>query len=332
MTILEPALGRSMLRFGLIGCGNTARHHANVINALGHRVGAVSARVSSPNIDSFAHDYRVAGKFTNWKEMLEREKLDALVVATNWEQTGLMAKEVIQAGVPVLIEKPLALSSRKIREILSETQEFQDQVMIGYNRRFYDFVPRLRNIIDSHPLISVELNCPDSFQDNLKRYGEMLREHILVYKTSHWLDLLMHLLGSIQVVEMYRRGEGTPAYNGLLQSSASVPIHFQVNFDAPSQVSLTLYFEGFVCQLHPMEVLRIYEGMSLLEETRDVPYRRYEPKLKEEQITDFGYKPGFLNQVRHFVESCVEKKSEQNRGCTLLEALRVTELCEDIRG
>ena len=81
-----------------------------------------------------------------------------------------------------------------------------------------------------------------------------------------------------------------------------------------------------------MEVLRIYEGMRLLEETREVPYRRYEPELKEEQITDFTYKPGFLNQIRHFIEVCVEKKAEKSHGCSLQEALQVTELCETIRG
>jgi len=321
-----------MLRFGFIGCGNAARHHADVVKALGHQIYAVSARVSSPNIDSFGRDYSVSRKFSDWREMLVHGKLDALLMATSWEQTELIAKDVIQAGVPVLIEKPLALSSVKVKEILSDTRAFQDQVMVGYSRRFYDFIPRLEDIIGSHPLISVGLNCPDSFQDNLKRYGEMLREHILIYKTSHWLDLLMYLLGSVEIVEMYRRDEGTPAYNGILQSSTRVPILFQANFDAPSQISLTFNFEGFICQLRPVEILRIYEGMFLLEETRETPYRRYEPKLKEEQITDFRYKPGFLNQIRHFIEACIEKKSNKNRGCSLQEALQVTQLCEAIRG
>lgn len=321
-----------MLKFGFIGCGGAARHHADVVRALGHQIYAVAARANSPNIDSFAHDYEVSRKFSDWGEMLSHGKPDALIMATSWENTELIAKEIIQAGLPVLVEKPVALSSRKVKEILAEVGEVQGRVMIGYNRRFYDFVPRLKKMIGSHPLVSVELDCPDSYQGNVERYGERLRDNILLYKTSHCLDLLTYLLGGVQIVKMYRRSEGTPAYNGMLESPGQIPIHFQANFDAPSQISLALNFESFICQLRPIEVLRIYEGMRLLEETREIPYRRYEPKLKEEQITDFTYKPGFLNQMRHFIEICVEKKTDKSRGCSLQEALQVTELCETIRG
>lgn len=321
-----------MLKFGFIGCGGIARHHADAVGALGHQIYAVAARANSANIDSFACDYQVSRKFSDWKEMLAHGKLDALVVATSWDNTESIAKEIIQARLPVLIEKPIALSSRKVKEILAEVGEVQDRVMVGYNRRFYDFIPRLKEIIGSHSLVSVELNCPDSHQDNIKHYGERLREHILVYKTSHWLDLLIYLLDRVQIVKMYRRSEKIPAYNGMLESSGGIPIHFQANFDAPSQISLTLNFESFICQLRPIEVLRIYEGMRLLDETCEVPYRRYEPKLKEEQITDSKYKPGFLNQIRHFIEVCVKKETKEGRGCSLREALQVTELCEGIRG
>ncbi len=321
-----------MLRFGFIGCGNVARYHADVVRALGHKIYGVAAKAGSPRIDSFAREYQVSRKFNDWRSMLAEGGLDAVIMATSWDQTGLLAKGVIQSGLPVLIEKPLALTSQKVKEIMESTRKFQDQVMIGFNRRFYDFVPRLKEMIATYPLLSVELHCPDSFQRNLEGSGEALRGHILIYKTSHWLDLLMHLLGDVRMVAMYRRTGVVPAYNGILEASGNIPVHFHANFDAPSQVSLTLNFEKFICHLRPLEVLRIYEGISVDEETREVPYRRYEPTLREEQRTDFHYKPGFLNQIRHFVDVCVEKRERNNRGCTLPEALRVTELCEAIRG
>jgi hypothetical protein len=81
-----------------------------------------------------------------------------------------------------------------------------------------------------------------------------------------------------------------------------------------------------------MELFRIYEGISILDETGEVPYRRYEPKIKEEQVADFQFKPGFFNQMGQFIESCVEKKNKKDHGCNLREALQVTELCEAIRG
>ena len=94
------------LRFGFIGCGAAARHHADVVRALGHSVWTVAARKGSPRLAPFARDYGAERSYEDFRKMLEAERLDALVVAASWDQTELLAEEVVQSGVPALIEKP----------------------------------------------------------------------------------------------------------------------------------------------------------------------------------------------------------------------------------
>jgi len=319
-----------MVKFGLIGCGAAARYHADVIRGLGHRVTAVAARPDSPHLERFARDYEVTRAFTDWREMVSHAPVDALIVAASWDQIERLAAEVIETGLPVLLEKPLALSREHAEAILSAACGHEPHVMVGYNRRFYDFIPHLKDLIDRSRLLAVELNCPDALRANLAREGERLRDHILFYKTSHWLDLAQYLSGPLEIVEMFCRSDGVLAYNGLLQTREGVPVHLLANFDAPAHICLTFTFEGFLCQLSPAEVFRRYEGMASVEPTGQGASRRYEPHLKEECVTDTTYKPGLVNQLRHFIEGCVEGRSVEFRGCTLQEAVRVTRLCEQM--
>lgn len=321
-----------MIRFGLIGCGNAARLHADVIRALGHEIAAVCARPNSPRLPVFARDFGVPRTFTDWRAMVESRSLDALVIAVSWDQTEHLAADVVRAGVPVLIEKPLALSSQRAEEIAESAGANAPRVMVGFNRRFYDFIPQMKQTIETAMPVAAELHCPDAFHAELAQDGDRVLAHRLVHKTSHWLDLAQYLLGRLRVVDMVRGGRGHSVYSGLLQTSQGIPVHLYVHFGAPATTALVFHFDEFICRLSPAEVYRRYEGMEVLEPTPEVPYRRYQPRIVDEQVTDARFKPGFLNQMRHFIETCVERRSVERRGCTLQEACELTRLCEVVRG
>lgn len=321
-----------MVTFGFIGCGEMARHHAKVVQALGHEIGAVVSRPNSARLGDFARDFHIPRTYTDWQAMVRDESLDALIVATSWNQTETLAADVIQTGLPVLIEKPLALSTAKATAILAQAKAFTSQVMVGYNRRFYDFVPQLKQRLETRSLLSITLDCPDAFRADLERFGPELQPFGLLYKTSHWVDLLLYLVGSVEVIQVFRRNSQLLAYDALFQTPGGIPVHFQAHFDAPALISVTFHFEDTICQLRPMEIMRVYDGLTCLEESGLVPIRRFEPRVIDEQRTDVTYKPGLVNQLRHFIETCVEQRAISRCGCTLEEAVRVTALCEQIAG
>lgn len=320
------------LRFGFIGCGQTASSHAKVVQALGHRIAAVAAREGSPRLKGFSQAYEAQRCYSDFGQMLKKEDLDALVVAVSWNEMEPVAREVLKCGIPVLLEKPLALSAQGAAQILELSRARQETAMVGYNRRFYDFIPELKTLIKNHRLLSVELSCPDAFQVEVTRLGEDLREHYLFYKTSHWLDLATYLVGPLKVLEVFSSRTPSPSWAGLLLGAGKVPTYFQAHLDAPAQVSLTFHFEGFICQLKPAEEMRLYEGIRRLEPTESIPYHRFEPILKKAWITDSTFKPGFLNQMRHFVQLCVERRPIPRVGCSIEEVLPLTKLCEEIHG
>lgn len=324
-----------MIKFGFIGCGKISRYHADVIVALKHRIAAVCAREGSKNISGFAETYHVPHLYTDWRQLIEEQKPDALVVAVSWDETENVIGDIIASGIPCLVEKPVALNVSKLEEIIERTQQFHDRVMVGYNRRFYDFIPLVKQAVETKELLSVELNCPEAVDRLIASKSQRIAEHILTYLSSHWMDCLTFLIGDLKVEWMNRKANQqkgyVDSYNGLLSSQKNIPVHFQANFNTPSNTGMTFNFRDAIYKLCPIEQLTIYEGMDCLEPTSEIPLRRFIPRIKETCFTDTQFKPGFLKQMTYFINTCVDKTHPNKLGCTLENALKITRLCEEIK-
>lgn len=326
-----------MLKFAFIGCGDVARFHADVIYGMKHQISAVCARKNSPRITPFAGAYKIARVYDNWREMLDKENPDAIIVAVSWDQTEKIVEDVIKSGIPCLIEKPVALSSGKLNQIISGAKDFDENVLIGYNRRFYDFIPQVKHAVESQELVSIELNLPETVESIIKLYSSDIIDHILLYMSSHWLDLLLYLIGDVRVEYMHWGKTGADSfytsYNGILYSlKHKSPIHLQANFNAPSRISMTFNFKDTIYKLCPIEMLTLYKGMECFDINGRNKVRRYAPKVQETCEVRTDYKPGFYAQMENFIETCIKHSRTNEVGCTLTDALRVTRLCEQIKG
>ena len=192
-------------RFVFVGCGKIAYCHADVILAHGHQIIGVAARPNSQNIGLFSEKYQINNCYDDLHKMFNELHPDAVILCISWDQTEKIIEDVINYGIPVLVEKPVALSSDKIIKVLEETGDHSENVLVGYNRRFYDFVPDLKKAISEQELLSVQLNFPEAVA-NLKQQFPTIQNYILFYMSSHWLDLVSYLLGQLNVVVM-QKGE-----------------------------------------------------------------------------------------------------------------------------
>ncbi len=124
MIIPASVLGREgnvaandRVHIGIIGTGGRGSHLANCMPKTG-RVVAISdcvlkhmeqAQARSPD--------RVWSKYQDYRQMLDKEKLDAVVVATTDQNRVLASVLACQAGLDVYAEKPLTLTSRRLEEL-----------------------------------------------------------------------------------------------------------------------------------------------------------------------------------------------------------------------
>lgn len=139
------------LRVGVVGAGRMGADH--VLRLAGHilraRVSAV-VDVDSERAADVAAQAPGARSFASLEEMLAADAADAVVLAT----PGFLHEDalitLIDAGVPVLCEKPLTPDPESSLRILeAEMAADRQLIQVGFMRRFDTGYRQLKAIIDS---------------------------------------------------------------------------------------------------------------------------------------------------------------------------------------
>ncbi len=323
------------MNIAIIGCGYIAHEHAKVLTSLGVKILAASD-INIQRLHEFQVKFNVSFIYDSWREMIENKNIDALWVTVSWNFIDKILLDVLKIRKPVFFEKPIALSSEKIKMAIEQFPEMLDKVQIGYNRRFYDFVPRIKQYIKKFEINSIEVHIPESTQGV---YDKNLLRFLFLQNSSHIIDLLYYLLDKpkILVDKIYRKEtiDKVPlGYNGLLTAN-SIPIHLIANWDSPSNFGIKFHTKHSLIELLPVEKASIYEGFNIIEPTEINPIRQYIPKLEKQYFISretAKYKPGFLLQIKNFIETCILKQKENLIGADLKSTLEVTKICEEIMG
>jgi predicted dehydrogenase len=89
---------------------------------------------------------------TDWKSIVSRDDVDAVVVATTNDQLAAVTHAAILAGKHVLVEKPAARNAAELAPLLPDTARMKVAVKVGFNHRCHPALMKAREIIDSGEL------------------------------------------------------------------------------------------------------------------------------------------------------------------------------------
>jgi predicted dehydrogenase len=126
---------KSEVRIGLIGLGVMGDLYARIYAA--HplaQLAAVSSR-RSEKLAEFEGRFGAKG-YLNYREMIEREPLDAVVIATPDDTHFEPAKTALMAGRHVLVEKPLATTVAEADELVRLAAAQKVKVQVTFNHRW----------------------------------------------------------------------------------------------------------------------------------------------------------------------------------------------------
>ena len=315
-------------KFALMGCGRIAHCHADVIKHLGHSIEVVVARKDSPNIDSFAAKYAVDKKLYSVDSFLKyycesgRESVNCILVCTPWDVTENILMQILPLGLPVMSEKPAVLSTGSLERL---KQHEISNLFVAYNRRFYDFVPFLKNLIENETCLCADILSAEPLEMIAANCGEGISDYMLYFYTSHIIDLMCYLFGDIELRNIEAVGnKKRPSWICQLYSSErKCLIQMKILMDCPQNSYLKVFFEKKVAQICPFERLVVYNGLDRTEQNGKASYN---PAVETEVDTDSTFKPGFLNQMSYFIENFVYRKNVSERHLEQLE--KVTSFCD----
>ena len=154
------------INIALAGAGGFVKGmHVPNLQALSrhYQVHAVASRTGS-NASNTAKQVGAQYCTTDYQEILNDSKVDAILIGTRHNQHASMVIEALRAGKHVLVEKPLAITRNELEVIRSfyETHQQAPVLLTGFNRRFSPFALRAKELIENRTnpiIISYRMNA-----------------------------------------------------------------------------------------------------------------------------------------------------------------------------
>jgi UDP-N-acetyl-2-amino-2-deoxyglucuronate dehydrogenase len=199
------------LRTAIVGCGKVSTTHALAYRALPNSEFVAVCDISAERAQSFAKKFEVKA-YTDLKEMLEREKVDALSICTQHTQHPAAVEIAAAAGVHVISEKPLAVDLESCNRAIAVARAAGIKLSVVSQRRWYEPVQRMKQAMDSgklgKPVLAVVTMLgwrepayykSDPWRGTWKGEGG----GVVVSQAPHYLDLLCWFMGQAAEIHAY---------------------------------------------------------------------------------------------------------------------------------
>ena len=138
---------------GIIGCGQVSRvGHGPAIKKDNRAAICAVVDPDDENRLSFAKKFRVPRNYAHHRDMLQREKLDAVIIASPPWLHREHLEDALNRGIHVLCEKPLATTPedcRAMAEAAREAESLGTIVQIGHSKRFETGFQKIREMMES---------------------------------------------------------------------------------------------------------------------------------------------------------------------------------------
>lgn len=137
-------------RVAIIGTGGIAHAHADALRALGSKAELVAvADVDAHRAREFAAEFGAPRFYTDAAELFAAEALDLVHICTPPHSHVPLALLAQGAGVPALVEKPIALSLSEMDKLVASERETGVPILTVFQHRFGAAALRLRRLADS---------------------------------------------------------------------------------------------------------------------------------------------------------------------------------------
>jgi UDP-N-acetylglucosamine 3-dehydrogenase len=190
------------LRVGVIGTGRMGAFHVYAHQRL-DCVDLVAVADPDPAARTSALRGQQASEYADWRVLLENaDELDAVTIACPSESHVEVALAALEAGLHVLVEKPIATTLPDALRMRGAAIDADRKLMVGHVERFNPVVNSLRAALEEDRIGRV-------FRAHGTRVGPRparIRDAgVAIDLATHDLDVMQHLLGR-QAEEIYADG------------------------------------------------------------------------------------------------------------------------------
>ena len=190
------------LKTAVIGVGAMGRNHARVCADIPDVTLVGVADVDDEALNQVARRYNCRA-YGDYRKLLDEQKPDAVTIAMPTVDHLRTALEVIERGIHVLMEKPIAFTLDEGEQIIAAAERAGVKLMVGHIERFNPAVLALK-----HHLAEGELGRV--FQIDARRQGPFparIRDvGVVIDLAVHDLDVMRYVTGA-EVVRAFAETE-----------------------------------------------------------------------------------------------------------------------------
>ncbi|XP_066265611.1 trans-1,2-dihydrobenzene-1,2-diol dehydrogenase-like isoform X1 [Branchiostoma lanceolatum] len=146
-------------RWGFVATGRICNDFKVALDTLPrneHQVVAVASR-SLETAQKFAKTHNIPKAYGSYAELAEQEDIDVVYIGAVHLQHAPVTTMMLEAGKPVLCEKPMAVNSREARQMIGLAKEKNLFFMEAIKSRFFPSYKKVREIVDSGDVGEVKL-------------------------------------------------------------------------------------------------------------------------------------------------------------------------------
>lgn len=104
-----------------------------------------------------ADRFGIARTYTKVDELLQHEQLDGVVVGVYHSAHYPVARACLEAGLPIMLEKPMVLHAAEGRDLLERAREKGVEIIVGYPWHYTQTARRAREVLQSGTLGPIQL-------------------------------------------------------------------------------------------------------------------------------------------------------------------------------
>jgi len=322
------------LRIGAIGCGywgpNLIR---NFVEVPGAQVIAISDLQQEPMNRMMQRFPQIETSTRDYRDMFNMD-LDAVVIATPPATHYAIARDCLEHGLHVLVEKPITLNSEDAIELIRVAEAYDRILMVGHTFEYNPAVRALRQMIVSGEL--GDIYYIDAIRASLGLF--QTKANVVWDLAPHDISILRYLLDADPVTvnthgsSCVQEGIEDIAYTSLTFPN-NVLAHIRSSWLDPSkQRRITVVGSKKMAiydDVEPLEKVKIYDkGVKAIRHTDTfgefsfayhygdvvIPYIRFEEPLRV--------------QTQHFLDCIRDNRQPQTDGYNGLHVVQVVEAAQ----
>lgn len=182
----------------IVGAGNFTK--MTMLPALKGTEANLSHIISSGGVSgtALAKKFDISNSATDYEAVLKEKTVNTIAITTRHNLHAPMVIKSLQANKNVFVEKPLALNTEELNDIIDAYQKGNSTLTVGFNRRFSPYATKMKSLLGNSntPIHVIATMNAGMIPANVWVHDLKVGGGRIIGEACHFIDLISYFTGS----------------------------------------------------------------------------------------------------------------------------------------